>query len=160
MPTSSHVLRRLTLRRLLPAAALAALLGGAAPASAQSLPEFLGAMRQGGGWITLPIVKGKGTLLTTPMPTAGLRLRGCMEIWGGHSGTFAVRIEDTYGNGRLLRQRARPAEDVPFVYNTGQWAQLDVNVEWSEPRDTTLIVWVGLEGNSRRDPCEPVYSGN
>ena len=113
-------------------------------AGAQSLPEFLGAVRQGGGWVTLPIEKGTGKLLTRPLPTGGLSLD--------------VRIEDTYGNGRL-QTLARPAQDVPFTYDTGAWAQLDVNVRWSEPRDTTLVVWVGLGRRSgERDPCEPVYA--
>ncbi|MEQ9399084.1 MAG: hypothetical protein RJQ04_07915 [Longimicrobiales bacterium] len=127
-------------------------------AGAQSLPEFLGAVRQGGGWITLPIEKGTGKLLTRPLPTGGLSLNGCLEIWHGHSGAFDVRIEDTYGNGRLVTL-ARPAQDVPFTYDTGAWAQLDVNVRWSEPRDTTLVVWVGLgRASGERDPCEPVYA--
>jgi hypothetical protein len=38
-------------------------------------------------------------------------------------------------------------------------AQLDVKVRWSEPRDTTLLVWVGLDrpGRPKGDSCEPVY---
>jgi len=80
-----------------------------------------------------------------------------MEIWPGHSGSWSLEVTDTYGNGRL-ETRARPADDIPFTYDTGMLAQLEVDVRWSEPRDTTLLVWVGLQSaRGDRDPCEPVY---
>ena len=124
---------------------------------AQSMTDLVGALRQGGGWINLPVERGEVKLTTTPVPTAGMEIAGCLQIWPGHSGTWTMRIEDTYGNGRIDTQ-ARPAQHVPFTYATGMWSQLDVNVRWSEPRDTTLIVWVGLQSaRVERDPCEPVY---
>ena len=80
-----------------------------------------------------------------------------MEIWPGHSGSWTLEVTDTYGNGRL-EARARPADDIPFTYDTGLLAQLEVDVRWSEPRDTTLLVWVGLRSaRNARNPCEPVY---
>ena len=49
-------------------------------------------------------------------------------------------------------------ERVPFRYRTGRRAQLSVDVRWSEPRDTTLVVWVGLETpGQQRDVCDPIY---
>lgn len=167
LPRAPHGARRAVASRLRPGArapALAALALATAvlaptPASAQSLPDLLSAIAQGGGWVSIPIEGGRGTMRTRAVPTAGMRLSGCMEIWGGHSGAFDVAVEDVYGNGSLRRNGARPAEDVPFDYRTGAWSQLDVNVRWTERRDTTLLVWVGLEGGRRssRDPCEPVY---
>lgn len=125
--------------------------------SAQGIAQILEAVRVGGSWVSLPVERGLARMTTMVLPSAGRTIRGCLEIWPGHSGQWTVRVADTYGNGRL-EARARPSEDIPFSYSTGMMAQLDVEVEWSEPRDTTLLVWVGLE-NSRRDhdPCEPVY---
>jgi hypothetical protein len=39
-------------------------------------------------------------------------------------------------------------------------AQLDFSFRWSEARDTTLAVWLGLAvGRTQREACEPVYTG-
>jgi hypothetical protein len=126
-------------------------------AGAQTLGEVLEALRVGGGWIRIPVDGGRGTLLTPSLPSAGRTIEGCMEIWPGHSGSWSLEVTDTYGNGRLETQ-ARPADDIPFTYDTGLLAQLEVDVRWSESRDTTLLVWVGLQSaRGDRDPCEPVY---
>ncbi len=129
----------------------------AGPVRAQSMTDLMEVLRQGGGWIELPVKRGRANLVTARVPTAGLKVAGCLEIWPGHSGSWTMRIRDTYGNGRLDAE-ALPAQDVPFKYDTGLWAQLDIDVRWSEPRDTTLMVWVGLESARReRSACEPVY---
>lgn len=133
-----------------------ALLLGTAPASAQGVGAVLGAMAQGGGWIQIPIERGNGSLLSAALPSVGLEIAGCMQIWAGHSGSWTVNVEDTYGNGDLAAV-AEPGDEIPFTYAPGAWAQLKVDITWSEPRDTTLLVWVGVEGAARRNPCEPVY---
>ena len=126
-------------------------------ASAQTISEVLEALRVGGGWVRIPVDRGRGTLLTPALPSAGRTIEGCMQIWPGHSGSWTLDVTDTYGNGRL-QTRARPADDIPFTYDTGLLAQLEVDVRWSEPRDTTLLVWVGLQSaRNARNPCEPVY---
>lgn len=141
--------------RLALSVALAALLPSGA--GAQGIADVLEAVRVGGGWITIPIRNGRATLTTVALPSAGRTLKGCMEIWPGHSGSWRLKVIDTYGNGRIEAE-ARPADDIPFTYTTGMLAQLEVDVRWSEPRDTTLMVWVGLESPRReRNPCEPVY---
>lgn len=132
-------------------------------ARAQSLFDLLAALRQGGGWISLPVERGRAQVKTRALPTSGLELNGCLRVWHGHSGRWHIRAEDTY-TGQTLERRAASNEPVSFSVDTGPWAQLDVEVEWSEPRDTTLIMWVGLRRPGRaaengRDPCEPVYSG-
>lgn len=137
-------------------AAVTAVLLSAAPASAQGIGAVLGAMAQGGGWIQIPIERGNGSLLSAALPSVGLEIAGCMQIWAGHSGSWTVSVEDTYGNGDLNAE-AEPGDDIPFSYSPGAWAQLKVDVAWSEPRDTTLLVWVGVEGSASRDPCDPVY---
>ena len=130
-----------------------------ARAAAQGLPDLLGAVRQGGGWISIPVEQGAGSFLSTPVPTVGVELSGCFQIWWGHSGRWDILVEDTYGDGKL-KSDTKGGESVPFSYGTGPWGQLQVNVRWSEPRDTTLLVWVGLgEKSDERDPCEPVYGG-
>lgn len=144
------------MRTLLLIAAVAGLLVPSA-GSAQGIAEILEAMRVGGGWISLPVEAGRAKMTTMALPSAGRTIRGCMEIWPGHSGRWLLKVTDTYGNGRIEAD-ARPSDDIPFTYTTGMMAQLDVEVEWSEPRDTTLMVWVGLESaRGGRDACEPVY---
>ncbi len=134
------------------------LLAPAAPVRGQTLGDVLEAIRVGGGWIRIPVEAGHGTLLTPALPSAGRVVEGCLEIWPGHSGSWSLEVNDTYGNGSL-ETTALPADDIPFTYETGLLAQLDVDVRWSEPRDTTLMVWVGLRNaRGERDPCEPVYT--
>ena len=151
------------MRHVLYSALLVAL--AAFPASpqalrAQTLGDVLDAMRMGGGWVRIPVEAGRGNLTTVTMPAAGRNLEGCLEIWYGHTGQWSLRVEDTFGNGSL-EVDAIPAQDIPFTYEPGPLARLAVDVEWSERRDTTLLVWVGLTmASAERDPCEPVYSGS
>jgi hypothetical protein len=135
------------------------LLGVALPSQVegQSLLDLLASIRQGGGWIDVPIQDGKGGVLTPVLPTAGMNVAGCFRVWGGHSGSWAFDVRDTQNQARLQRQTV-PDQPVPFTHATGALAQLDLQVRWSEPRDTTLVLWVGLRTpTSARDPCEPIY---
>jgi hypothetical protein len=149
------------LRRLLPLA-LVALALGALPsgARAQSILDFLRGIEQGGGWVSIPVYGGKGSLVTRPMPTGGLTLSGCIQVYAGTSGRWELEARDVLGEGHLEASVAG-GEPVPFTYRTGARGQLQVDARWSEPRDTTLLVWVGIgtTGASGRDPCEPVYGG-
>jgi hypothetical protein len=127
---------------------------------AQSLLDLLRSIERGGGWVTIPIEKGKGTLVSDPLPTGGLTLSGCLQVYAGTSGRWELRAKDTLGEGHL-EATVGGGETVPFRYRTGSRAQIRVEARWSEPRDTTLFVWVGLETARRdgRDPCTPVYGG-
>jgi hypothetical protein len=119
--------------------------------------DLLASIRQGGGWIDVQIQRGKGSVLTPVLPTAGMNVAGCFRVWGGHSGLWDFHVRDTQGQARL-QKLALPDQPVPFTHATGPLAQLDLQVRWSEPRDTTLILWVGLRTpSSARDPCEPIY---
>lgn len=129
-----------------------------APAHAQAAGDLLRSIRQGGSWISIPVSDGSGTLRTDTVPTLGITLAGCLNVWGGHSGEWTIEARDPVNGGRL-EATARPGEGVPFSYRTGLRSLLDVRVRWSEPRDTTLLVWVGLEG-AGRDACAPVYGGS
>jgi hypothetical protein len=146
------------------AAALAPVLAQAAfpaDAHAQSVLDLLRSIEQGGGWVSIPVQEGKGSLETRPMPTGGMTLRGCMQIYAGMSGQWDLEARDVLGEGHL-RASVTGGESVPFSYRTGARGQLRVEARWSERRDTTLLVWVGLgaAGGPGRDPCEPVYGGD
>ncbi len=92
------------------------------------------------------------------MPTGGLTLSGCLQVYAGISGRWELEARDVLGEGHLEASVAG-GESVPFTYRTGARGQLQVDARWSEPRDTTLLLWVGLgaAGASGRDPCQPVY---
>ena len=137
-----------------------ALVADPRPARAQSVIDLLRGIEQGGGWVSIPVKDGKGSLLTLPMPTGGLTLSGCVQVYPGMSGRWDIEARDILGEGHLDVSLAG-GESVPFSYRTGARGQLRVDARWSEPRDTTLLVWVGLgsTGTSGRDPCKPVYGG-
>lgn len=127
-------------------------------AGAQTLADLLATMRAGGGWVSIPIEGGRGELVTRVVLTGGMTIAGCVQIWPGHSGRWEIdatetRREETF---RMLAHAGQPA---PFSHKTGPMAQIDLKVRWSEPRDTTLFLWVGLEwiGAHDRNVCEPVY---
>jgi hypothetical protein len=144
------------------AVALALILLAASPSegASQSMFELLESLRNGGAWVSIPIEAGSGGLVTDELPTLGLTLRGCVQVYAGHSGRWDIRARDTMGEGRLEAEVAA-GEPVRFSYTTGSRAQLSVDARWSEARDTTLMVWVGLETSlsEDRDPCAPVYGG-
>jgi len=137
--------------------ALALLLVAGMPVSGHAqIADFLQAVNRGGGWISLDVVRGRGTYESATVPIGGLRVKGCFQVWEGHSGTWSVHAQDPHGDGEL-DVRTRPGQPVEFDYKAGMQARLEVNVEWSEPRDTTLFMWVGIEGLSsrERDVCKP-----
>ncbi|MGI9629145.1 MAG: hypothetical protein ACR2QM_20145, partial [Longimicrobiales bacterium] len=90
------------------------------------------------------------------LPVGGLQVDGCFQVWEGHTGSWQLRAEDTVGDGEL-EVTAEPGAPVEFSYKAGFQAQLDLTVEWSEPRDTTVFIWVGLKGlgGEGRDACQP-----
>jgi hypothetical protein len=120
---------------------------------------MMAGLRSGGGWVSIPITKGTGTLATLPIPTLGLTLSGCVRVWDGHSGQWSIRAVDTIGLDSL-RSSAAPGEGVRFSHGFGLRARLEFEFRWSEPRDTTLFLWVGLDrADKDRDPCMPVAPG-
>ncbi len=135
------------------AAALAAV-----PSSAEGqLAELFRAVANGGSWTTIEVEGGRGSFKSAAMPVAGLSLEGCFQVWEGHSGRWRVRTHDLFGDAEIDVE-VTPGESVPFEYEAGLRAQVEVAVEWSEPRDTTLFVWVGLKalaGDPQRDVCQP-----
>ena len=120
-------------------------------------PEILQVLQQGGAWVALPIEDGVGSFESQPVPTLGIQLRGHLQIWEEHTGSWHVvmrdlaRTEDPV----ILERLMVPGERVDFDYQTGMFGQIQIDVRWSEARDTTLRVWVGTEltpgGKSGRD---------
>ena len=129
---------------------------GAPRIEAQVIGPLLEAVRQGGSWVNIPIVDGRGTVETDVVPTFGLELAGCARVWSGHSGLWTVTAADLVADSSLTAVM-EPDESVRFRHRAGARARLSVDVRWSEPRDTTLFLWVGLGGEERRngDACEP-----
>jgi len=130
----------------------------AAPASlqAQTMADLFRAIQRGGGWVGIPVEEGEGSLDTGVVPTAGIALSGCARVWSGHSGTWEIRAEDLLAE-RVIEASLGPGESVRFSHATGPGARLRVDVRWSEPRDTTLALWIGLErkGEEPEEACEP-----
>jgi hypothetical protein len=147
------------MRILAPILTVLALSAAPGPASGQSVFDLFQSMMEGGGWIRIPIEAGRGTYLSLPLPTVGLTLKGCMQIYAGHSGQWDILVRDNLGDG-TLEVSVAAGESIPFDYRTGPTAQLSVDARWSEARDTTLVVWIGLEAPGiDRDACEPIYRG-
>lgn len=112
-------------------------------------------LREGGRWVGVPIEDGRGTLRSQPVRTFGLPVRGCVQVWEGHSGRWDLRATDLMGAG-TLDVTVEPGEQAPFRYRLGPEAQLHLEVEWSERRDTTLLVWVGVDTGARGgEDCRP-----
>lgn len=149
-------------RRLVAAVLLVLGTAVARPADlgAQSVLDLLRSIQQGGGWVAIPVEGGEGSLVTRAVPTAGMTLNGCVRVYPGMSGRWELQARDALGDGHI-EASVRGGEAVPFSYQTGQRGQLQVDARWSEPRDTTLLLWIGLgrTDGSGRDPCEPVYGG-
>ena len=146
-------------RSTLPFTALLVTAVAFAPAAAagQTVGDLLASVQRGGGWISVPIRSGSGHLTTGTLPTVGLTVAGCVHVWGGHTGTWDIEAHDTHGSGHL-KMSADAGESVPFTYAAGMRSQLEVDFSWSEPRDTTLYLWVGL-ARPNQDPastCQPV----
>lgn len=134
-----------------------AFLASTVPAQGQIL-ELMRIVGDGGSWLGLPVTAGRASLEGPVVPVAGLSLDGCLQVWDGHSGEWTIRAEDKLG-ASSLDVTASPGQPVRFEFRGGIQAQLDVAVEWSEARDTTLHVWVGValpspQGGGR-DICQP-----
>lgn len=126
-------------------------------AHAQSVSSILSGMRDGGGWVGIPIEGGKGSYTTVRLPTARMTLDGCVNVWYGHSGKWTIEARDSITDSTLVIA-AEPGIGVPFSHKFGMQAKIDFDFRWSEPRDTTLLLWVGvdLDGEGGDPPvCDP-----
>ena len=124
--------------------------------SGQGVGEMMSTLRAGGTWVTIPIVAGEGTYSTTTIPTATMTLNGCLNVWPGHSGSWEIDAVEKV-QGASLEIEAEPGVGVPFRHQFGMTAQLDFDFRWSEARDTTLYIWVGVDmsGSGDASICEP-----
>jgi hypothetical protein len=113
-------------------------------------------LRAGGTWVTIPIEAGQGSYSTLTIPTATMTLHGCLNVWPGHSGTWEIEAVEKV-QGATLEIAAEPGVGVPFRHQFGMTAQLDFDFRWSEARDTTLYIWVGVDMNGAggTSVCEP-----
>jgi hypothetical protein len=132
--------------------------GGMAPLRAQDqgrLDGVMAAIRNGGGWVAVDIRGGRGKASTLTIPTMGMKLTGCVSVWEGNTGRWRIRARDLVAD-TTLEANSVPGQGVAFTHDFGLRSQLEVDVVWSEPRDTTLFLWVGL-GDAESDPdvCVP-----
>lgn len=141
------------LRVFLVATVVAAVQPGAV--DAQALDGVMTAIRNGGGWVSVDIKGGRGSATTLPLPTMGMKLSGCVRVFDGLSGRWRITAHETIADA-TLEVNAVPGQGVAFSHEFGLRSQIDVEFVWSEPRDTTLFLWVGL-GDAESDPdvCIP-----
>lgn len=138
-------------------ALVAILLAAPMGAHAQTVSNILSGMRDGGGWVGIPIEGGEGSYSTVRLPTARMTLDGCVHVWYGHSGKWTIEARDSITESTLVIA-AEPGVGVPFSHKFGMRAKIDFDFRWSEPRDTTLLLWVGvdLDGEGGDPPvCDP-----
>lgn len=155
-PTLLLMLRPSLLRSCLAVAAVFGPALSSSDVSAQGVGDMMSGVRDGGGWVNVPIVAGEGAFRTPTLPSMAMTLRGCVNVWPGHSGSFTIEARENVG-GETIRMDAEPGVGVPFEHEFGLTAQVDFDFRWSEPRDTTLYLWVGvdLEGAGADSVCEP-----
>ena len=115
-------------------------------AKAQSLTDVTSSIRDGGGWVAIAIEGGEGSYSSPRLPTLNLKLNGCVTVWDELSGSWEIEATETVSGSNLLLS-AEPGVGVPFSHQFGVQAQVDVSFRWSEPRDTPLLLWVGLTVN-------------
>ena len=115
-------------------------------AEAQSLTDVTTSIRDGGGWVAMAIEGGEGSYSSVRLPTLNLKLNGCVTVWDELSGSWEIEATETVPGTKLLLS-AEPGVGVPFSHQFGMQAQVDVSFRWSEPGDTTLLLWVGLTGD-------------
>lgn len=130
-------------------------------AHAQSVAEIMAGVRSGGSWVEVPITNGRGSMKTMAIPTGGLTLAGCLNVWPGHSGTWEIRAHESVAD-EVLEIDLLPGIGVRFAHTFGMLAQIDFDFRWSELRDTTLMLWIGLELGSEasEEACEPTQPGS
>jgi hypothetical protein len=89
------------------------------------------------------------------MPAMGMTLSGCLQVWEGNTGRWRIRAHDIVTDS-IIEASSVPGQAVKFSHEFGLRTQLEVDFIWSEPRDTTLFLWVGL-GDAVADPevCTP-----
>ena len=149
-PRSARRSRKSAWLRTLAVSALTAVLPlapGSHSLQAQVSPEILQVLQQGGAWVALPIEDGVGSFQSQPVPTLGIQLQGHLQIWEEHTGSWHVVMRDLAraDDPVILERLMVPGERVEFDYQTGMLGQIQIDVRWSEARDTTLRVWVGTE---------------
>ena len=136
------------------------LLAVPAQVAGQGVSDMMGGVRSGGGWVNIPIVAGSGRFETPMLPSMTMSLRGCLNVWPGHTGEWTIEAHETVMD-ETVRLEAEPGVGVPFEHTFGLRAQIDFDFTWSESRDTTLYLWVGvdLKNEGAQSVCEPPEEG-
>lgn len=130
------------------------LLGAPAAVSGQVVADVMGIVRDGGGWVAVPISDGAGSYSSNVIPSMGMSINGCVQVAPEHSGAWVIQARDRFSSEDLLIE-ASPGVGVPFTHTFGLKTQIDFQIRWSARRDTTLVLWVGLGLGRDGASCEP-----
>lgn len=122
--------------------------------SAQVIADVMGIVRDGGGWVGVPITGGVGSYSSGVLPAMGMSINGCVQVAPEHTGEWEIEAKDRMSDAELLLS-AQPGIGVPFAHTFGLQTQIDFEIRWSEPRDTTLVLWVGLGLGRDGASCQP-----
>ena len=131
----------------------ASFLGAPNAVSGQVVADVMGIVRDGGGWVGVPITAGAGSYTSGVIPSMGMSINGCVQVAPEHSGAWVIQARDRYSAEELLIE-ALPGVGVPFSHSFGLQTQVDFQIRWSEKRDTTLVLWVGLALGRDGASCE------
>lgn len=132
----------------------AALLSAPAAVRGQVVGDVMGIVRDGGGWVGVPITAGAGSYSSKVIPSMGMSINGCVQVAPEHTGAWVIQARDRFSSEDLLIEAA-PGVGVPFAHTFGFQTQIDFQIRWSERRDTTLVLWVGLALGRDGASCEP-----
>ena len=97
--------------------------------------------------MAVPIEGGVGSFSTYTLPTLGMSLNGCVTVLEAHSGSWHIRAHERVAD-HVLEVEVEPGVGRMFSHTFGMRAKIDFEFRWSEPRDTTLVLWVGVDFGS------------
>jgi len=124
---------------------LGLLLATPADARSQTMDQVFRFMQEGGAWLSLDIVDGRGSFKGHRVPTLGMSLAGWFQVADANRGEWSIRVVDLAGDPEepVIEVEAASGQRIPFAYDAGATVEMQVDVEWSEPADTVLWIWLG-----------------
>jgi len=93
--------------------------------------------------ISVPVIKGNGTLVSTSQTTFYTTIKGKASIQAPETGTWSICVTDVKANKTVFQgDGIRAHQEIPINYKTGMNTQLKVDAQWSEKTDTTLSLHI------------------
>ncbi len=118
-----------------------------ADARSQTMDQVFRFMQEGGAWLSLDIVEGRGSFKGHRVPTMGMNLAGWFQVADTNRGEWSIRVVDLAGDPAkpVIEVDVESGQRVPFAYDAGATVEVRIDVEWSEPADTVLWIWLGTQ---------------